>query len=73
MRKSHSIALHIAMPAHSLLLSFLAVVAPLYSGEGIEIPEPSNMALMAMGLVGLIVGRQTAKNKRRRDDTTPED
>jgi hypothetical protein len=42
-------------------------------GNGIQIPEPSNMALMAMGLVGLIVGRHAARNKRLRDDTTRKD
>lgn len=33
-----------------------------------QIPEPSNMALFALGAAGLIIGRTIAKKKRHSDD-----
>lgn len=42
--------------------------APLQASGG-EIPEPSDLALFALGLIGLIVGRQSiATHKDRRED-----
>lgn len=52
-----------------LILPLLAASAPLYAADGVQIPEPSNMALMALGLTGLIVGRYAAKSKNKRDDS----
>ncbi len=63
------------MTLRLLILALIFVAAPAAAGEGngIQIPEPSNMALMAMGLVGLIVGRHAARSKRSRDDTSRKD
>jgi hypothetical protein len=65
------------MTLRILIFALVFVAAPAAAaagdGNGIQIPEPSNMALMAMGLVGLIVGRHAARNKRSRDDTTLKD
>lgn len=63
------------MTLRFLILAFLFVAAPAAAadGAGIQIPEPSNMALMALGLVGLVVGRHAARNKRSRSDTLRKD
>jgi len=64
------------MTLRFLIYPLIFVAAPAAAagdGNGIQIPEPSNMALMAMGLVGLIVGRHAARNKRSRDDKTLKD
>ncbi len=37
--------------------------APAAAAGGIEIPEPSDPWLFALGVVGLIVGRQVAKRR----------
>ncbi len=51
-----------------LILALLIVAAPAAAADGIQIPEPSNMALMALGLVGLVVGRHAARSKRPKDE-----
>lgn len=56
------------MTLRLLTLTLIIMAAPAAAGDGIQIPEPSNMALMGLGLVGLIVGRHTARSKRSRDD-----
>lgn len=63
------------MTIRLLILALVLIAVPaaaMAAGQdanGIQIPEPSNMALMALGLVGLIVGRHTARSKRPRDDS----
>ena len=57
----------------SLIFFAAPAMAAAEDGAGIQIPEPSNMALMGLGLVGLIVGRHTARNKRSRDDSDRKD
>lgn len=47
------------LPPAILLLS----ASPAFAWSGIQIPEPSNIALFGMGLTGLIIGRQLAKRK----------
>lgn len=43
----------------------LAAIAPaMAQSGGISIPEPTDGALFAIGLVGLIVGRQVAKRRK---------
>lgn len=49
-------------PLVSLLVLIVASPALAQSG-GISIPEPTDGALFAIGLVGLIVGRQIAKRR----------
>ena len=40
------------------------VVPAMAQSGGISIPEPTDGALFAIGLVGLIVGRQVAKRRK---------
>ncbi|MGB3377496.1 PEP-CTERM sorting domain-containing protein [Allopontixanthobacter sediminis] len=61
------------MTLRLLILALIFVAAPAAAGDGIQIPEPSNMALMGLGLVGLIIGRHTARSKRPRNDRAPKD
>jgi hypothetical protein len=48
------------------LLVFVA--APASAGGGIQVPEPSHLALFALGALGVIVGRAGAARRRDRDD-----
>ena len=57
------------MALRFLILSLVFVAAPVAAADGIQIPEPSNMALMALGLVGLLVGRHAARSKRPQERT----
>jgi hypothetical protein len=63
------------------LRSFLAFVSgvalcaiaatPAYAqaaGGGIHIPEPTDLALFLMGVVGLAIGRRTSRVRRERQD-----
>lgn len=53
-----------------LILALIFVAAPAAAGKGIQIPEPSNMALMGLGLIGLVVGRHAARSNRPRGDSS---
>jgi len=33
-----------------------------------DIPEPSNLALMALGIAGMVIGRRAARSRVRRED-----
>ena len=44
-------------------LILLLQSAPAFAA-GTAVSEPSSMALFALGVIGLIVGRQTARKKR---------
>lgn len=44
----------------------LAFSSPSMAQAASAIPEPTNLALLAMGVIGLLVGRHAAR--RRRDD-----
>lgn len=52
------------IPAAIVASALTMVSAPAAAWSGTQIPEPSNLALFGLGLAGLIVGRQIAKNKR---------
>ena len=47
----------------ALAFGAAAFAAPLHAGTGIDIPEPSDPWLFALGVVGLLVGRHAAKRK----------
>ncbi len=34
----------------------------------VSVPEPSDMALFALGVVGLIIGRRSSRSRRRDDE-----
>ena len=47
------------------LVSSLAVAAPAYAAAGTPLPEPSGLALLAMGVAGVAIGRWlSSKNNR---------
>lgn len=56
-----------------LVLVVIAVPAAVSAADGIQIPEPSNLALMGLGLTGLIIGRYSARSKRPREETSSKD
>jgi len=47
----------------ALALSILAA-APAMAAGGISIPEPSDLSLFALGVVGLLVGRHAARRRK---------
>ena len=57
------------------LLSRIALAAGLlfgsssaaYAADSIQIPEPTDLLLFSMGVLGLIVGRQAARKKPPQD------
>jgi hypothetical protein len=52
-------------------LSIIAIAllsAPAHAWVGVQIPEPSNMALFALGVGGVIVGRVAARRRGTRED-----
>jgi hypothetical protein len=44
----------------------LAMSSPSLAQAAVEIPEPTDMSLLALAFAGLVIGRQVAK--RRQDD-----
>lgn len=54
------------------LLVFLPVLllgsTPAQAWSSIQIPEPSNLALFALGLLGVAVGRRLSRIRRQPDD-----
>lgn len=52
-----------------LVLTLLVfVAAPASAGGGTPIPEPSHLALFALGVIGVILGRAGARKRRDRDE-----
>jgi len=47
----------------AFLLLALSATPAFAQASGISIPEPTDLTLFAVGLVGLIVGRKVAKRK----------
>lgn len=50
------------------LLILLMAATPAHAWAGIQIPEPSNLALFALGLIGVAVGRRLSRHRRQPDD-----
>ncbi len=48
----------------AITAAFSAIAPAMAQSGGISIPEPTDGALFAIGLVGLIVGRQVAKRRK---------
>ena len=44
-------------------LAAASIASPAIAAGGIEIPEPSDPWLFALGVVGLLVGRHASRNK----------
>jgi hypothetical protein len=53
---------------HALALVLLVVAAPAYAGGAAQVSEPSQLALVALGILGVIVGRNAAKRRKSDDD-----
>lgn len=47
----------------TIFAAFATAVPAMAQTAGISIPEPTDGALFALGVVGLIVGRQVAKRR----------
>ena len=52
----------------SPLFLLLFGASPALAADHVAIPEPSDFALFALGLLGLVVGRHLAKPKPSKDD-----
>ncbi|WP_372730481.1 hypothetical protein [Novosphingobium sp.] len=48
----------------AILAAFAIAFPALAQTAGISIPEPSDGALFAIGVVGLVVGRQVARKRK---------
>lgn len=48
----------------TVFAAFITATPALAQTVGVSIPEPSDGALFAIGVVGLIVGRQVARKRR---------
>lgn len=59
-----------AVPMRSLLPLpvLLAAAAPAHAWAGVQIPEPSNLALFGLGLMGVVIGRRLSRSRRLRDE-----
>ena len=53
--------------SRATILVFSVLAAPAYADGGAQVSEPSTLALMAMGVLGVIVGRRFA-NRRQPED-----
>lgn len=49
----------------TLGLALILMPSAALAGDGVQIPEPSNLTLFAIGVAGLIIGRQAAKRSRK--------
>lgn len=56
-----------------LALAIFLTSVPLAANDGAAMPEPSNIALFGLGLLGLIVGRQFAKSRIDRNEPPADD
>ena len=45
--------------------AFLLVSSPAFAEAGVSIPEPSDLALFGLGVLGLVLGRRGGRRKPR--------
>ena len=50
--------------AARVLVVTIGAAVPAAAAGGISIPEPTDLSLFALGVVGLIVGRHAAKRRK---------
>ncbi|MCJ2186626.1 PEP-CTERM sorting domain-containing protein [Novosphingobium beihaiensis] len=43
----------------------LLAAAPAYASEGTQLPEPSSLFLLGLGVAGVVIGRQLSAKKHR--------
>ncbi len=53
-----------SITAMSALVLSIAAATPASEAGGITIPEPIDLSLFALGVVGLLVGRYAAKRRK---------
>lgn len=49
------------IPVLAFVLGVLCAAQPALANSGASIPDPSNLALFAIGVLGLIIGRQGSR------------
>ena len=55
-----------AAPAHAAWLDWgVPFVGSANAGAGISVPEPGNLGLFLMGVIGLAVGRRSSRARKR--------
>ena len=47
---------------------YMLAAVPAAASGGATVPEPSDLALFALGLAGVIIGRQSVKRRNRNED-----
>lgn len=48
--------------------ALLLLASPAWAEGGTAIPEPSNWALFALGVAGVLIGRIGSRKRKRKDD-----
>ncbi|MCP5397050.1 MAG: PEP-CTERM sorting domain-containing protein [Sphingomonadaceae bacterium] len=51
----------------------ITVATPAHAGGGIPVPEPSNLALFALGVIGVVLGRYGARRRPPHDRDQDDD
>lgn len=51
-----------------IFLLLIAGSSPAHAWAGVQIPEPSNLLLFALGLAGVAIGRRFSRARRNPDD-----
>jgi hypothetical protein len=52
------------IPALFFVAALVSAATPALAQTSISIPEPTDLTLFALGVIGLIVGRQGARRRR---------
>ncbi len=61
------------MSSRALILLALFYSTSAQAAGIADIPEPSNMALMALGIVGMVIGRRAARSRSPHEDRSAKD